>query len=127
MLKFTGRVTNITLSTVALLVVTGVAIADTNPPPFVASPDIFKVISENAQYRIIEATLEPGQRSQTYAAPMRGVYFLTDCALRRLQPNVNPRETFSAAASAIVMPEVSSQSTENAGKSVCKMVTFESK
>ena len=123
----TGRFINVALSIVTFLGAMGVAFAESNPPSFVASPEIFKVISENERYRIIEVTLNPGQRSQIYAAPMRGVYHLTDCALLRYQPNINPRNSFDAAGRSVVMPEISSQSIENVGKSICKFVLFESK
>lgn len=127
MQTFTGRFINATLSTVTLLGATGVALAESSPPSFVASPEIFKVISENERYRIIEVTLNAGQRSQVYAAPMRGVYFVTDCALLRHQPDIKSRESFDAAGRAAVKDAISSQSTENVGKSICKFVTFESK
>jgi hypothetical protein len=121
-----GRLINIGLTTVALFGAAGEALAQTNPPSFVASPEIFKVIGEDKQYRIIEATLKPGQRSQVYASPKRGVYFLTDCALLRRQPNVD-RESYDVAGHATMKDEVSSMSMENVGKSICRMVIFEPK
>lgn len=127
MQTFTGRFINVTLSTVTLLGATGVALAESSPPSFIASPEIFKVISENERYRIIEATLNPGQSSELYGAPMRGVYHVTDCALLRHQPDIKPRESFDAAGRATVKDAISSQSTENVGKSICKFVIFESK
>ena len=123
----TGHFVNVTLSAVTLLGAMGVALAESSPPSFVASPDIFKVVAENERYRIIEATLNPGQRSQNYAAPQRGVYHLTDCALLRHQPDIKPRESFDAAGRAVVKDAISAQSTENVGKSICRFVVFESK
>jgi hypothetical protein len=120
------RFINIGLSMVALYGSAATAFAQVNPPSFVASPEIFKIVGEDKQYRIIEATLRPGQRSQVFASPKRGVYFLTDCAIRRHQVNAD-RESFDAAGFASMKEEVSSQAIENIGKSTCKMVVFEPK
>ncbi len=46
----------------AMLGATGLAIAQTVPHSLIASPEIYKVIAENEQYRVIEVTWKPGQR-----------------------------------------------------------------
>lgn len=56
-----------------------------------------------------------------------GVYFRTDCALSRQQPEIKSRESFDAAGRAAMKEAISSQSSENVDKSICKFVIFESK
>lgn len=115
------------LFALAALGASGTAIAQTVPLSIVASPEIYKVIAENEQYRVIEVTWKPGQRDQFHSHPMNGGYFLTDCALRYYAPDGKFTDGERKAGRAFVQPAVPSHSLENIGQSVCKLIMFEPK
>ena len=56
-----------------LLGTAGTAFAQAFPHSLVASPDIYKVIAENAQYRVIEVNWQPGQRDVMHSHPARAI------------------------------------------------------
>jgi hypothetical protein len=107
---------------------TGTAIAQAVPHSFVASPDIYKVIAEDEQYRVIEVAWQPGQRDQFHSHPASGVYYLTDCKQRSYRPDGTIGGEFDRKAGfAIVQKPIPSHSVENIGQSVCKLIMFEPK
>ena len=56
---------------------------DTAPPANVASPDVYKVLAENDQFRVLEATWQPGQEDNYHSHPADRVsLYRTDCTLR---------------------------------------------
>lgn len=58
------------------------------PRSFDASPDVYKVIGENDQYRVIAATWAPGQRDNWHShGAVVAVYALTDCTVRPHTPD----------------------------------------
>lgn len=101
--------------------------AQTLPLSFVASPDIYKVIAENDQYRIIAVTWKPGQRDVWHSHPTAAVYNLTDCKVRNHSPDGTSRDGESKAGAARVNPPVASHSLENIGQTECKLIMFEPK
>jgi hypothetical protein len=106
---------------------TGWAMAQGVPHSLVASPEIYKLIAENEQYRVIEVTWKPGQRDQFHAHPASAVYYLTDCNLRGYGPNGVLGQRENKAGTAIVQAPIPSHSIENFGQSVCKLIMFEPK
>lgn len=97
-------------------------------PSFAASPDVYKVIAENEQYRIILATWKPGQRDDWHShGSTVGNYFLTDCNLRAHTPDGKSVENQRNAGFASVSGRVASHSVENIGNSECKVILFEPK
>jgi hypothetical protein len=116
---------NCTLYGLALVGAVGTATAQTPPHSSVASPEIYKVIAENDQYRIIAVTWKPGQRDQFHSHPASGVYYLTDCALRNYAADGKFREGFPKAGAAVLQPPIPSHSIENIGKSDCNLIMFE--
>ena len=105
----------------------GTAYAQQAPPSYVASPDIFKVIAQDAQTVLILADFKPGQRSNTLSQPARLVYSLTACALRYTTAKggywVN---NFGAERPDSVTAD-ESVSIENVGSTECKVLIFQSK
>ena len=47
--------------------------ADTAPRSATASPDVYKVLAEDKEMRVILATWQPGQRDQWHAHPVMAV------------------------------------------------------
>lgn len=105
----------------------GLALAQSVPLSFFASPDIYKVIAENDQYRVIQVTWKPGERDQPHAHPMAAVYFLTDCVLRSHAPDGTTQQAPRKAGFARVQPAVAEHSVENIGPADCQAIMFEPK
>jgi hypothetical protein len=59
------------------------------PRSYIASPDVYKVIAENNDTRVILATWKPDKRDEWHSHPPgAAVYVLTDCeALRLYSPD----------------------------------------
>jgi hypothetical protein len=102
--------------------------AQATPRSFVASPDIYKVIAENEQYRVIAATWKPKQRDNwhSHGAPAAG-YNVTDCSVRLHTPDGKFTDIKSKAGDARVGAQVPSHSLENIGSAECKLILFEPK
>ena len=86
-----GRI--VLLAVATSLVVAGIATipkvsAGGVAPSYVASPDVYKLLSENEHFRVILATWKPGQRDAWHAheGPLVA-YRLTDCTMRAHAPD----------------------------------------
>lgn len=115
------------LLALAALGVTVSAMAQTVPHSLVASPDIYKVIAENEQYRVIEVTWKPGQRDLFHSHPASAVYYPMDCTLRAYGPSGVLGQRDNKAGTAVVQVPIANHAVENAGTSVCKLIMFEPK
>jgi len=104
------------------------ALAQQAPRAPVASPNIYRVVAENEQYRIIEATWKPGQRDgwHSHGAPSAG-YNVTDCTVRLHMPDGKVTDITSKAGEGRIGPQVVSHSLENVGKADCRLILFEPK
>jgi ketosteroid isomerase-like protein len=93
---------------------------------FVASPDVYKVIGENEQYRVIEATWKPGQRDKlhSHGATVTS-YALTDCKTRNHLSDGTAKDGERKAGSVQIRPADLDHSMENLGKGVCRLIIFE--
>ncbi len=102
--------------------------AQTVPRSFAASPGVYKVIAESEQYRVIEATWQPGQRDawHSHGSFVAG-YSLTGCKSRLHTPDGKFTENDSEAGQARIRPVAPSHSFENVGTTVCKSILFEPK
>ena len=115
--------------TIAALVLAGTlpgpAVAQGPPRSFDASPDVYNVIAQNAQYRVIAVSWKPGQRDRLHSHPASAVYYLTDCSLRIHLPDGSYRDGQPKAGAAIVQQPIAGHILENTGTSDCKLVMFE--
>jgi hypothetical protein len=105
------------------------ALATDDPPrSFVASPDVYKVVGEDEQYRVIEATWKPGQRDKFHShGATVASYVLTDCHMRTHLPDGRTLDVDRKAGGVAIRATDLNHSQENIGKAVCKMVVFELK
>lgn len=95
------------------------------PRAHIAAPDIYKVLAEGHQQRVIEATLKPGQESPAVSHPQGTVvYYVTDCSLKGTSNSVE-WHSYPGAGSARIIAATSSQTRMNIGKSDCKIVFIE--
>jgi len=103
----------------------GPVAAQTPPRSYVASPDIYKVLAQNEQYKIIAVAWRPGQKDLMHSHPASGVYYLTDCSLRLHAPDGSARDVQPKAGLALVQSAIPGHVVENTGSSDCKLIMFE--
>lgn len=126
MLSRIGRFVSATLFAGTILGVSAAASAQAVPHSLVASPEIYKVIAENTQYRVIEVTWKAGQRDNEHSHPASAVYYPTDCTVRGYGPSGRAGGEFRVkAGSAIVQQPIPAHSIENIGPTECRVIMFE--
>ncbi len=111
----------------ALLGLAAPVLAGDAPPSFEANPDVYKVLAENDEMRVVLATWKPGHKDKSHSHPMAAVYTITDCNARIATPDGKVREVNLKAGAARVNPAVSSHTFENVGKTECQQVLVERK
>lgn len=95
---------------------------DNAPPAHVASPDVYKVLAENDQFRVIEATWQPGQEDNYHSHPADRVsLYQTDCSLRLTSSDGSTRigKPKAGTAKARTGKPVKSHKAKNLGDQVC--------
>lgn len=117
------------LGTIALLSVASSAVlAQDAPPAYKADPDVYKVIFEDQNFRVIGAVRKVGVHDKPHSHPLPSVvYFVTDCHDKIYEPNGETRDSFHKAGTAIATPVVHSHSAENIGSSDCHQIFVERK
>lgn len=106
------------------------AIAENSPTAPEASPDIYKIIAENDQWRVMRATWQPGQEDNYHSHTADRVsLFSEDCKLRLTKPDgkfkdVNPK---AGKAKARTGKPVKAHKAKNIGDKVCSLTIVELK
>jgi hypothetical protein len=104
------------------------SMAQTAEPTYQADPDTYKVIFENADYRVIEAIHKAGVRDKVHGHPVSFVVInLTDCKNRLVGADGKTVENAVKAGTAQVLPAIPSHSAENIGDADCKQIFVEKK
>ncbi len=103
----------------------GEALAQQLPRSFEASPDVYQVIAQNEQFKVIAVTWKPGQKDVLHSHPANAVYYLTDCSLRIYAKDGSAREAQPRAGAALVQPPIPAHVLENIGASDCRLIMFE--
>jgi hypothetical protein len=104
------------------------ASAQSAPPSYTASPEVYKLLSENDEFRVIQATWKPGQgdASHSHAGSVMA-YNLTDCKLQLTSPDgktmVNDRKRGSVG----FVPMTPSHKAKNIGTAKCQVLIVERK
>lgn len=118
----------ILLYTLTLGVTTSIA-ADAPTAPE-ASPEVYKIIAENDQWRVMRATWQPGQEDNFHSHTADRVsLFGMDCKLRLTKPDgtykdVNPK---AGKAKARTGKPVKAHKAKNIGDKVCTLTIVELK
>ncbi|HXQ51095.1 MAG TPA: hypothetical protein VN802_08390 [Stellaceae bacterium] len=98
------------------------------PRSWVASPGVYKVIGQNAQYRIILATWKPGQIDKPHSHKAGTTVTLTDCETRNHPTGAAPVDRPPRKAGDVLpLTATPSHQNENVGKAVCQIVLIEMK
>jgi hypothetical protein len=114
------------LATLSSLLLAAVVSAEDLPRSYIASPDIYKVVAEDARFQVISVTWKPGQRDVQHSHPASGVYYLTDCLLRLYKPDGTVLgEAQLKAGMARVQDPIPGHVLQNIGTSDCRLVMFE--
>jgi hypothetical protein len=116
------------LTAAAAVLVTSFAAAQTAPPTFQGDPDVYKIIFEDQNLRVIAATWPKGVHDKPHAHPAPSiVYSLDDCLFRIHAANGTTRELATRAGTAMEVPVTPSHSAENIGPAACHAIFVERK
>jgi hypothetical protein len=97
------------------------------PASFRASPDVYKVLAENDDMRVVLATWAPGKKDVSHSHPTAAVYTIKDCHARITTADGKVREVNNKAGAARINPPVASHTFENIGLNECQQVLIEKK
>ncbi len=100
-------------------------LADDAPRSYVASPEVYRVIAENGQTKVILASWKAGQRDNWHSHPATGVYFLTNCESRIYTPDGKFTDAHQKEGGAVVQAPIPAHSFENRGSGECRMIIVE--
>ena len=120
----------VSLLTITLALGAGMSFAENEPPASEVSPEVYKIRAESDQWRVIEATWQPGQEDNFHYHPGDRVsIFQTDCKLRLTKPDgtykdVNPKAGKAKARTGL---PVASHKAKNIGDKVCTIIIVELK
>jgi len=102
--------------------------AQTAEPTYKADPDVYKVVFEDANYRVIEANRKKGVRDKGHGHPVASVvYYVTDCKTKTYAAAGKTTETAYKAGTVRANPVIASHSAENTGTTDCKTIFVEKK
>jgi hypothetical protein len=111
-----------------LFIISSAALAQNPPPTYQADPDVYKVIFEDQNFRVIEAVRKKGVHDKPHSHPVPSVvYNVTDCKTKLYAADGKTREADGKAGTANAVPIIPSHSAENVGPVDCKQVFFEKK
>jgi hypothetical protein len=121
--------TTLALSTMALLyMASSAAMAQDAPPTYQGDPDVYKLIYEDQNFRVIEAVRTKGVHDKVHGHPAPSVvYSLTDCTTKIYEPDGKTREAISKAGTVRANPVIPSHSAENIGPADCHQIFVERK
>ena len=121
---------NMAILTSSLFLAMSAAVAANAPPANEASPGVYKLLAENAQWRVLEATWQPGQEDNFHSHPGDRVsLFQTDCKLRLIKPDGTYKDVFPKAGTAKVRTgkPVMAHKAKNIGDKACTLRIVELK
>jgi hypothetical protein len=124
------RLSTLALSTAGLLALAPslVALAQNAPPSFEGDPDVYKVIFEDQNFRVIDSLRKPGVHDKVHGHPLPSViYIVTDCMTKVYTPDGQTRVNTRKAGTAAANPIIASHSAENIGAADCHSLFVERK
>jgi hypothetical protein len=103
------------------------AVAQTAEPSYKGDPDVYEVIFEDANFRVIEVLRKKGVHDKPPHPLPFIVYNVTDCDTKQYTPDGKSAESKRKAGTSSAGPIVASHSAENIGSADCKQVFVEKK
>jgi hypothetical protein len=111
-----------------LCVAATAAFAQSAEPSYKADPDVYKVIFEDANFRVIASDRKKGVKDKLHSHPLPStVYNVTDCKTRLATPDGKSVERDSKAGTASAAPVTPGHTAENIGTVDCKQILVEKK
>lgn len=105
-----------------------VAFAQSAPPTYQGDPDVYKVIFEDQNFRVIATNRKKGVHDKVHGHPVPAVvYHITDCTTKLYSADGKTTENISKAGTASAVPVITSHSAENIGPSDCQQIFVERK
>jgi hypothetical protein len=105
-----------------------IAVAQNAPPTYQGDPDVYKVIFEDQNFRVISATRKKGVHDKPHGHPLPSViYFVNDCTTKQYAADGKTTEGTSKAGTAMAVPIIASHSAENVGPADCVQIFVERK
>jgi len=112
----------------AAIAVASAARAENALPTFQGDPDVYKVVFEDQNFRVIAATWKKGSTDKPHSHPVPFViYALDDCTIRVHNPDGSSRDINSKAGTAFAGPITTSHTAENMGTVDCHALFVERK
>jgi hypothetical protein len=103
-------------------------VAQTAEPSYKGDPSVYKVIFEDANFRVIETTRKKGVHDKVHGHPLPFViYNVTDCKTKLYAADGKTIERDDKAGTASALPPVASHSAENTGSADCNQIFVEKK
>ena len=115
---------------ITLVLGAGPSFAENAPPGPDVSPEVYKIKAENDQWRVMEATWQPGQEDNFHYHPADRVSIIqTDCNLRLTKPDGTFVDKSPKAGKATVRTgkPTASHKAKNIGDKVCTIIIVELK
>ncbi len=109
------------------LVAAPFAQAEDAPPSYEAFPEVYKLVKENENFRVVEATWKPGQKDAMHSHLPAVIYWITDCQLDVDIPGGKRIEGKQKAGTSRINPAVQGHVAVNMGKDTCKALFVERK
>jgi len=118
-----------TVLAIGMLAMTGsFVIAQNAKPTYEGDPTVYKLIFEDANFRVIKATRKAGVHDKTHAHLSPGVvYNITDCKTKIYDAEGKTREAGGKAGTANAVPVIPSHSAEEIGPNDCEQLFVERK
>jgi len=105
-----------------------VAFAQSAPPTYQGDPDVYKVIFEDQNFRVIAATRKKAVHDKSHGHPLPSVvYNVTDCTTKLYAADGKTSENSAKAGTASAVPVIASHSAENIGPTDCQQIFVERK
>jgi hypothetical protein len=118
-----------------VLIVTGLlytassaALAQNAPTTYQGDPDVYKVIFEDQNFRVIASTRKKGVHDRVHSHPLPSVvYNVNDCVTRLYAADGKTMDVTGKAGTATTVPIIASHSAENIGPTDCETIFVERK
>jgi hypothetical protein len=105
-----------------------IAVAQTAAPTFEGDPRVYKVIFEDANFRVIEGLRKAGVKDKPHGHPLPAiVYNVTDCNTKLYGADGKATDSPSKSGTASAVPVIPSHSAENVATTDCKQIFVEKK
>jgi hypothetical protein len=111
-----------------LYIASSAAVAQNAPPTYQGDPDVYKVIFEDQNFRVIASTRKKGGHDKVHSHPLPSVvYNINDCVTRLYAADGKTMDITGKAGTATAVPVTASHSAENIGPTDCQTIFVERK